>query len=54
MSIIIYFFYKMFIFLSYVKYFIIGVFIIEDFKMLSLYFFKKCIENILENLLVYF
>lgn len=44
----------MFIFLSYIKYFIIGVSIIEDFKMLSFIFKKMYREyNILENLLVF-
>lgn len=39
---------------EHVKHLTTGVCITEDPKMLSLHFFKKCIENISENLLVYF
>lgn len=54
MSYIIHFSHKMLTFLSYIKHLITGVFITEDPKMSSLHFLKKCIENISENLLVYF
>lgn len=54
MSYTIHFSHKMLTFLSYIKHLITGVFITEDLKRQVYIFFKKCIENISENLLVYF